>query len=152
MVNTRHTGHVGPFPPRYIATIGVDYGVKPHTINDKSLRVNFWDLSGHDAFFDVRSEFYKDTQALVLVFDVTKAESFKALDGWLKEARKFGCSRECSGALCANKCDLPRRAVTEEEGRSWAKANNFTYFETSASSGANVVEVFEHTFAEALRR
>jgi len=119
---------------------------------DKAVRVNFWDLSGHDAFLDVRSEFYKDTQALVLVFDVTKVDSFQALDGWLNEARKFGCPRDCPGALCANKCDLPRRAVAEEEGRRWAKANGFEYFETSASSGANVVEVFEHVFGEALRR
>ena len=50
------------FVQKYIATIGVDYGVKPVTIAGKQVRVNFWDLSGREEFFDVRNEFYKDTQ------------------------------------------------------------------------------------------
>lgn len=49
---------------RYISTIGVDYGVKPVTIGNQEVRVNFWDLSGHQEFFEVRNEFYKDTQGV----------------------------------------------------------------------------------------
>ena len=47
---------------RYISTIGVDYGVKPHTVDGNTLKMNFWDLSGQPEFFDVRNEFYKDAQ------------------------------------------------------------------------------------------
>ena len=78
------------FVQKYIATIGVDYGVKPVTIAGKQVRVNFWDLSGREEFFDVRNEFYKDTQGALLVFDVANRESFESLGSWLAEAKKFG--------------------------------------------------------------
>lgn len=129
------------FVQKYIATIGVDYGVKPHDVNGQDVRVNFWDLSGHPEFFEVRNEFYKDTQGLLLVFDVSDAQTFEDLDGWLAEAKKFGL-KTCPSVVCANKVDL-RREVSEQEGREWAEAHGFKYFETSAATGANVSEVFE---------
>ena len=49
------------FVSKYIATIGVDYGVKPIKLDGMDVRVNFWDLSGHQEFFEIRNEFYKDT-------------------------------------------------------------------------------------------
>ena len=47
--------------------------------------------------------------------------------------------------VCANKVDK-RRQVTEAEGKAWAAAHAFPYFETSAQSGANVTAVFESLF------
>ena len=38
------------FVTRYIATIGVDFGVKPIVVQDCDVKVNFWDLSGHQEF------------------------------------------------------------------------------------------------------
>ena len=77
------------FVPRYISTIGVDFGVKPLMIDGVEAKVNFWDLAGAPEFFDVRNEFYKDTQGAILVFDVTKKLSFDALGAWVKELTKF---------------------------------------------------------------
>ena len=138
------------YPHRYIATIGVDYGVKPHTVNGQQVRVNFWDLSGLPEFLEVRNEFYKDTQGLILVYDVSDAQTFDDLDGWVAEAKKYGL-KSVPTVVCANKVDL-RREVTEQEGRDWAKANGMKYYETSASTGANVSEVFESIFNEGVPR
>lgn len=143
------------FVSKYIATIGVDYGVKPVTIDRiGEFRINFWDLSGHSEFFEVRNEFYKDTQGCLLVYDVTSRDSFNQLDDWLAEAMKYGASpREIPIALCANKIDRKKdQAVSEDEGREWASARGVTYFETSASSGANVHEMFDYLFKEIVRR
>lgn len=52
------------FVSKYISTIGIDYGVKPVTVNGESVRINFWDLSGHPDFFEIRNEFYKDSQGV----------------------------------------------------------------------------------------
>ena len=38
--------------------------------------------------------------------------------------------------------DTNRREVTESEGRLWAETKGFLYFETSAQTGQNVVEMF----------
>jgi DnaJ family protein C protein 27 len=72
------------FVSKYISTIGVDFGVRSVWIDGIEVKVNFWDLSGHPEFFDVRNEFYKDTQGSLLVFDVGNRRSFEALDNWLK--------------------------------------------------------------------
>jgi DnaJ family protein C protein 27 len=142
----------GGVSKRYIATIGVDYGVKPHTVAGQNMRVNFWDLSGHAEFAEVREEFYRDTQGLVLVFDVSSAASFQALGAFIAEAKAHGYpTGPVPGALCANKCDL-RRAVSEAEGRDFAKQHGLGYFETSALTGALVNEVFEYVFAEVTKR
>jgi DnaJ family protein C protein 27 len=140
------------FIAKYIATIGVDYGVKPVDIDGMNVKVNFWDLSGHQEFFEIRNEFYKDAQGILLVYDVTSRESFDELDGWLSEASKFGANiREVPVILCANKIDK-RRVVTEDEGRQFASSRHLDYFETSASSGANVHEVFDALFRAILRK
>lgn len=52
------------FVSKYISTIGIDYGVKPVKVNGESVRINFWDLSGHPDFFEIRNEFYKDSQGV----------------------------------------------------------------------------------------
>ena len=139
------------FVQKYIATIGVDYGVKPVTIAGKQVRVNFWDLSGRPEFFEIRNEFYKDTQGALLVFDASERSSFETLEDWLKEASKFGMPRDLPVAVCANKVDKPRK-VSEAEGRQWAASHKYDYFELSASTGANVPDVFECVFKKALAK
>lgn len=140
------------FVSKYIATIGIDYGVKPVQVDGSEVRVNFWDLSGVADFLEVRNEFYKDAQGALLVFDVGMRESFESLDSWLAEAAKFGANyRDLPIALCANKVDK-KRVVGEEEGRKYAQARGLAYFETSAQSGANVAEMFAYLFEAVSRR
>lgn len=140
------------FVSKYIATIGVDYGVKPVKVDGNDVRVNFWDLSGHQEFFEIRNEFYKDAQGCVLVYDASSRESFEELDAWLAEAAKFGANpREMPIALCANKSDK-RRQVSEEEGRSFATSRGLQYFDTSAATGQCVNEMFEQLFQSVYRK
>lgn len=140
------------FVSKYIPTIGVDYGVKSVDIEGYEVRVNFWDLSGHSEFFDVRNEFYKDTQGVLLCFDLSSRRSFEALDNWLNEARKYGCS-ESSAQFVLVGCKLDKkRIVTESEANSWARQHGIPYFETSSNTGANVMDMFESLFERVVRR
>lgn len=133
----------GRFVPKYIATIGVDYGVKTVQYDDGlELKVNFWDLSGHPEFFEVRNEFYKDTQAALLAFDVSSRASFTDADDWLQEAKQFG-SGDPYIVLVGNKVDL-ERAVSLKEAQAWARAHGLEYCEASALTGEGVDELFEH--------
>jgi len=134
------------FVSKYIATIGVDYGVKVVDVDGYEVRVNFWDLSGHAEFADVRSEFYKETEGAMLVFDLSSRRSFESLESWLSEARQNGCTEKSTQfILVGNKCDRPR-AVPKQEASAWARAKGFPYFETSANTGVNTVEMFEDLF------
>jgi DnaJ family protein C protein 27 len=132
---------------KYIATIGVDFGVRSVEIDNTEVKVNFWDISGHPEFFDVRNEFYKDTQGAILVYDVGSKRSFESLDGWLKEASKFG-AKDIQVVVCANKVDSKKRAVSLKDGQAWAVSKGYQHFETSASDGTNVEEVFQCLFSQ----
>ena len=139
------------FVTKYIATIGVDYGVKPVNIDGTDVRVNFWDLSGHSEFFEVRNEFYKDAQGILLVYDVSSRASFEECDNWLTEASKYGADPAITPcALCGNKTDK-RRQVEEQEGVQYASSRGMTYIETSAASGERVEDMFNGLFAKVLQ-
>ncbi len=99
-------------------------------------------------FLKVRNEFYKDTQGAILVYDVTRRDSFDALERWLEELKKeVGNPSEVDKIVfivCANKTDtVSNRSVNESEGRLWAESKGFLYFETSAQSGEGVQEMFK---------
>jgi DnaJ family protein C protein 27 len=52
--------------------------------------MNFWDFSGHPEFVEVRNEFYREADLIVLIFDVAQKRSLDGLDMWLREANDFG--------------------------------------------------------------
>lgn len=84
------------------------------------------------------------------MYDMASRESFDHLDDWLAEASTYG-ARNIPFILCANKVDK-KRYVTSEEGEAYARSKGFPYFETSASSGENVNEVFEALFDSVVQR
>lgn len=148
------------FVDAYVSTIGVDFGVKPIRIGSEDVRVNFWDLAGHEDYFEIRNEFYKDAQGGILVFDVCSRASFDGLEGWMEEARRHGVRRNIVYCLCGNKADCvgdadpkvggrPRaRQVEAAEARAWAKAKGIPYFETSANTGMQVMDLFNVLFTK----
>ncbi|CAD7922480.1 unnamed protein product [Amoebophrya sp. A25] len=138
----------GRFVPRYISTIGVDYGVKGVNIGKERVKVNFFDLSGHEDFRDIRTEFYENSQGVLMCYDASNAETFKKLQSsWVWEARSHGLNFSSAVCLlCANKCDVAGRQVSKVEGQQFATENGFLYFELSASTGENIVQAFNLLF------
>mmetsp|Transcript_17786 Transcript_17786/g.24834 ORF Transcript_17786/g.24834 Transcript_17786/m.24834 type:complete len:186 (-) Transcript_17786:442-999(-) len=138
----RHCEH--KFVSKYIPTIGVDFGVRPVKVDDKIAKINFYDLSGNTDYAEIRNEFYKDAQGVLLVFDVTSRSTMIALEDWLKEMESYGDkSKPLAGIVCGNKVDKKKRVVEATEAESWAKQRGFLYYDTSAKSGHNVDAVFE---------
>jgi len=96
----------------------------------------------------VRNEFYKETNAILLVYDVTSKKTLDGLDTWISEANKYGAT-DCYVVVCGNKVrsfclvrdlyfakkDNPKRVVNELEARKWAENRGFTYYEVSAKEG-----------------
>ncbi|XP_013413652.1 dnaJ homolog subfamily C member 27-like [Lingula anatina] len=137
------------FVQKYLATIGIDYGVTKVTVKGQEMKVNIFDMAGHPIFYEVRNEFYKDTQGAMLVYDIADRGSFEALEAWLAEMRnEIGNPAEMDNivfCVCANKCDK-KRVVDEADGRLWAEGKGFHYFETSAQTGEGVGEMFQVLF------
>ncbi|XP_068706699.1 dnaJ homolog subfamily C member 27-like isoform X1 [Montipora foliosa] len=142
------------FVSKYMTTIGIDYGVTKVSIDDKEVKVNIFHMAGHPVFYEVRNEFYKDTQGAMLVYDVGNRESFESLDSWLEEIRRdIGNPTDLEGVVftvCANKVDCRKRVVEEAEGQLWANSHGFYYFETSAQTGEGINDMFQTLFKSVL--
>jgi DnaJ family protein C protein 27 len=143
------------FVAKYLQTIGIDYGVTKVNLKEREVKVNIFDMSGHPFFHEVRNEFYKDSQGVLLVFDVNEKSTFDSLEMWLNEMKQdMEVSKSNSNfdnlvvVVCANKIDKGKRVVDELEARIWAHSKGFHYFETSASSGTGVNEMFDTMFTE----
>ena len=80
----------GRYTDKYVPTIGIDYGVKKHAVDQRDVRINFFDMAGQPEYLAIRSEFYQDAQGALLVFDPANRASFEALPGWLEEASTHG--------------------------------------------------------------
>lgn len=123
------------FVSKYMATIGIDYGVTRLRIRNYDIRMNIFDFSGHPLFYEVRNEFYRDVQGILLVFDLTNRRSFETLDYWLCEMKKelnLNTNSKPSVVIfiIGNKNDL-KRVVEENEAKLWANVRGYQYFETS---------------------
>jgi GTPase SAR1 family protein len=53
------------------------------------VKANFWDVGGDEGYFDIRNEFYKDTNGTFLVYDVTERTSFDNINIWVQEFNEF---------------------------------------------------------------
>ena len=107
------------------------------------LLINVWDTAGSQQQRLVIRPIYKDCDAVVLLYDITKRETFATLPKWLTELREF--SNPSLIFLIGNKNDLTKeREVTEEEGSSFAQENQFDFFmETSVINGTNAKTILD---------
>ncbi|KAJ3277077.1 DnaJ sub C member 27 [Terramyces sp. JEL0728] len=141
------------FVQDYVATIGIDYGVKNfkthledgfNCIN--TVKINFWDCGGEDAYLEIRNEFYKDTHAAFLVFDVNDSATFENLGKWVDEFKKYSSKEEIVFFLVGNKTEKGLREVTLSQGEEAAAKFNARYYETSAQTGENIDAMFSELF------
>lgn len=121
-------------------TIGVDCSNKLVTVNElwgssflqgnkdflKNVMLHIWDTTGQEMFKSINKMFYRGSNGVGLVFDLTCTNSFNSLDTWLNE---FITSQgqdnpdlsEFAFVLIGNKVDLPDPKVTDEQVEKWMK-------------------------------
>lgn len=108
------------------------------------IKVQIWDTAGQEKYKSIVSHHYRKALGALLVFDLTRRETFIALQRFLYELRQFA-EPDCTIYLVGNKSDLldeKARAVSLEEIESYAHDNRLKYVETSAFTSVNVNETF----------
>ena len=128
------------FDPQREMTMGVDFHLYDVKIEQTPLRLVVWDLGGQERFSFARRAFYRGTQAIGLIFDVSNRASFYNLMRWWRETREFAPNIPI--LLLANKTDLPRQ-IAREESLQVAQAWATPFFESSCASGEGVNEFFD---------
>ncbi|XP_057512449.1 ras-related protein RABC2a-like [Actinidia eriantha] len=126
-------------------TIGVDFKIKHLTVGGKRLKLTIWDTAGQERFRTLTSSYYRGAQGIILVYDVTRRETFTNLsDVWAKEVDLYSTSQDCVKILVGNKVDREsERVVSREEGIALAKEHGCLFLECSAKTRENVEQCFE---------
>jgi len=130
------------FVPDSKSTIGVDFGTRVMDVQGRQLKAQIWDTAGQERYQAITAFQYRGAVGALLVYDITKHETFVNTQEWLKKAREFGDSQIVI-SLVGNKCDLNHvRAVTTDEAEGFAVANNLHFIETSALDATNIDAAF----------
>merc|ERR1711934_1154354 len=129
-------------------TIGVEFGARNISIDNKLIKLQIWDTAGQESFRSITRSYYRGTAGALLVYDITRRETFTHLTSWLEESRQHA-SPNMTIMLIGNKCDdEDKRAVSKEEGEAFAKQHGLLLLETSAKTAHNVEEAFFDTAKE----
>jgi Ras-related protein Rab-2A len=133
------------FQPVHDLTIGVEFGARLITIDNQQIKLQIWDTAGQESFRSITRSYYRDAAGALLVYDITRRDSFLHLTRWLEEARQNG-NPNMTVMLIGNKSDLEhRRAVSTKEGETFAQQNGLVFLETSAKTATNVEQAFLKT-------
>ena len=116
----------------YISTIGVDFKIRTIELEGKTVKLQIWDTAGQEKYKSIARSYYKLANGVLLVYDVTRRETFDKVKSWLEELRA-NSSKGVKVVLIGNKTDLiDQRMVSLEEGKKLAIDNNMFFWETSA--------------------
>ncbi|XP_052174667.1 ras-related protein RABA4d [Diospyros lotus] len=133
------------------ATIGVEFQTKTLVIDHKTVKAQIWDTAGQERYRAVTSAYYRGAVGAMLVYDMTKRQSFDHMSRWLEELRGHA-DKNIVIMLIGNKSDLGSlRAVPTEDAQEFAERENLCFMETSALEATNVESAFMTVLTEIYR-
>ena len=133
------------FQQNYKLTVGVDILTKDVEFKPTEFAtLSIWDIGGQQRFEFIRSTFYKGAAGALLVFDLTREQTYTETRKWLTEIRQF-TDQNIPFVFIGNKADLLEdvgEVIDRREARNFAENEGSIYIETSAKTGENVDEAF----------
>lgn len=124
------------------ATIGVEFQTRTLVIDHKTVKAQIWDTAGQERYRAVTSAYYRGAVGAMLVYDITKRQTFDHVARWLEELRGHA-DNNIVIMLIGNKCDLGNlRAVPIEDAKEFAQREGLFFLETSALEAINVESAF----------
>ncbi|KAH7100542.1 ras-domain-containing protein [Auriculariales sp. MPI-PUGE-AT-0066] len=143
-------------PTSTTSTTGALFVTKKVVVEGFKVRLQLWDTAGQERFRSMAPIYYRNSHAALVVYDITDANSFEDVRGWLEELKK-NCTDDLIIYIVGSKADLSkRRAVTQERVRhslrQWfpppkapspvrapSPPNSFSYIRPLFSSSASFV-------------
>ena len=134
------------FNPECMTTPGASYASKTMYYEEygKNIKFDIWDTAGQEKFRSLTKIFYKETSVAVLVYDITRKETFEEVRNYWYNQIKEHSPKNTLIAIAANKGDLYEEEQIEEEvGRNFAKDIGAIFRYTSAKNSSGIDELFK---------
>uniref|UniRef100_A0ACD5XF67 Uncharacterized protein n=1 Tax=Avena sativa TaxID=4498 RepID=A0ACD5XF67_AVESA len=130
------------------STIGVEFATRTLQIEGKTVKAQIWDTAGQERYRAITSAYYRGAVGALLVFDITKRQTFDNVERWLRELRGHA-DANIVVMLVGNKSDLNHlRSVPEEDSQAFSEKEGLSFLETSAMEAVNVEKAFHTVLSE----
>jgi len=126
-----------------ISSLSAQISSKEIEINSQIYNLDIWDTAGQEKYRALVKIFYKNTKAIIFVYDITNYRSFEELKKyWIPQTKEVS-DENIVFALVGNKSDLyEKEEVNENEAREFAKQINAIFFLTSALDRSGIDDLF----------
>ena len=126
-----------------LSSIGIDYKTKFFKFEGLKVKANYVDTAGQERFRAMSKIFYADAEIAILVYDITREDSFQEIKNYWMNEIKENASKDIIVGIVANKCDLIEdEQVNENDARQFAKNYHAEFFPTSAKNKDGINELF----------
>ena len=126
------------------SSISTSYYIKSLDIRDYKLNFQIWDTVGQEQYRSLNNLFFKDAQICLMVFDITREETFSSIkDYWYKAISENGLEGVIFG-IAGNKNDLYEyEQVDKKEVIDFCNEINAIFKFTSAKQNVCIDELFK---------
>ncbi|KAI3429067.1 uncharacterized protein J3R85_008706 [Psidium guajava] len=122
---------------------GFEFASMMVPVEGNMVKVQIWDIGGQERSRTVTSAYYRGAVGALLVYDITRRETFDNIRRWLRQLRDRADSNIVI-MLVGSKCDLNHvRAVQRKEGEDLANTEGLLFLETSALDATNIERAFQ---------
>jgi len=132
------------FKNSYQPTLGVEFKCKEFYIdNSICAKLKIWDTCGQEKFRAITRQYFKNSNGVFLVVDLTNKDTIQKSNIWLKDITD-NISEDCIIFMIGNKMDVKTRDMSiSEEAEQFANDKKLDYYEVSAKTGAGLINTFE---------
>ncbi|PLB45842.1 P-loop containing nucleoside triphosphate hydrolase protein [Aspergillus steynii IBT 23096] len=111
------------------------------TLEVWSVYFEIWDIASNQGSMNRLGEYLKDTDAAIIMFDVSRRKTWESVVGWYRELVSVN-QKDIPVVVCGNKVDDREREVMPED-ISWPdEMSGVQYCETSVKTVLNIDEPF----------
>ncbi|WVR06077.1 hypothetical protein IAU60_003105 [Kwoniella sp. DSM 27419] len=121
----------GDFNENTSPTIGAAFLTQKCRLDNRVVKFEIWDTAGQERFHSLAPMYYRNAQAAVVVYDITKAASLEKAKAWVKELQRQA-NANIVIALVGNKLDLVSGTVAEPAAAASTPVEEVTETEESA--------------------
>ena len=124
------------------STISNSFVTKKTTINKQKYNIDLWDTAGQEKYYQITKIFFKGSNVIIFVYDVTSKSSFAGLSKWMDMAKETTDGQYVCG-IVGNKNDLYLDAkVDEKEARDLAESKGYKFKLVSAFKDPKGIQDF----------
>ena len=126
------------------ATIGASYANKLEKIDDFEINFDIWDTAGQERFRSVNTIFYKEAYVCIMVYDITKPESFESIKDYWYNTVSDNASGKIIYGIAGNKIDLyEEEKVDQNKVKEQCDSIDALFKATSAKQNTCIDDIFK---------